>query len=102
MDTDPKCNSNPPIVKGLALEASQANRIDQFLVGQDTARNHAPRKLDASIGVYCMNIVTVELRRFYTQGNVGAWLVRDDPKLLDDGGEIPKSQGRGWRFDSQL
>jgi hypothetical protein len=22
-------------------------------------------------------------------------LVRDDPKLLDDGGEIPKSQGRG-------
>ena len=23
-------------------------------------------------------------------------------KLLDDGGEIPKSQGRGWQFDSQL
>jgi hypothetical protein len=22
-------------------------------------------------------------------------LVQDDPKLLDDGGEIPKSQGRG-------
>ena len=33
-------------------------------------------------------------------------LVRDDPKprpkLLDGGGEIPKSQGRGWRFDSRL
>ena len=29
-------------------------------------------------------------------------LVEDDPKLLDDGGEIPKSQGRGWRFDSRL
>ena len=25
----------------------------------------------------------------------------DNPKLLDDGGEIPKSQGRGWCFDSQ-
>ena len=24
--------------------------------------------------------------------------VRDDSKLLDDGGEIPKSQGRSWRF----
>ena len=24
--------------------------------------------------------------------------VQYDPKLLDDGGEIPKSQGRGWQF----
>ena len=30
-------------------------------------------------------------------------LVQDNPKLVpDDGGEIPKSQGRGWRFDSWL
>ena len=30
-------------------------------------------------------------------------LVRADPKLLDDdGGETPKSQGRGWRFNSRL
>ena len=29
-------------------------------------------------------------------------MVRDDPKVLDDGGEIPKSEGRGWRFDSRL
>ena len=29
-------------------------------------------------------------------------LVGDDPKLLDDGGEIPKFEGRGWRFDSRL
>ena len=29
-------------------------------------------------------------------------LVRDNPKLLDNGGEIPKSQGRGWRFESRL
>ena len=29
-------------------------------------------------------------------------LVRDDRELLDDGGEVPKSQGRGWRFDSRL
>ena len=28
-------------------------------------------------------------------------MVRDDPKLMDDGGEILKSQGRGWRFDSR-
>ena len=26
-------------------------------------------------------------------------LVQDDHKLPDDDGEIPKSQGRGWRFD---
>ena len=30
------------------------------------------------------------------------FLVRDDLKLPDDGGEIPKSQGRGWRFESRL
>ena len=47
MDHGPECNLNPPIVKGLVLnihpfEASQANRIDPFLDGQDTARNHAP------------------------------------------------------------
>ena len=30
------------------------------------------------------------------------YVVRDDPKLLDDNGEILKSQGRGWRFDSRL
>ena len=29
-------------------------------------------------------------------------MVRDGPILLDDGGEIPKFQGRDWRFDSQL
>ena len=29
-------------------------------------------------------------------------LIRDDPKLLDNGGEIPKTWGRGWQFDSQL
>ena len=29
-------------------------------------------------------------------------VVRYDIKLPDDGGEIPKSQGRGWRFDSRL
>ena len=29
-------------------------------------------------------------------------MVRDDPKLLDGGGEIPNSQGRGWQFDSRL
>ena len=27
-------------------------------------------------------------------------LVRDNLKLPDNGGEIPKSQGRGWRFES--
>ena len=29
-------------------------------------------------------------------------LVWDDPKLLDDGGEIPKSQGGGWRSNFWL
>ena len=29
-------------------------------------------------------------------------MVQEDPKLLDDGGETSKSQGRGWRFDSWL
>ena len=33
---------------------------------------------------------------------ITALKVRDVPKLLDDGGEIPKSQGRGWQFNSQL
>ena len=28
--------------------------------------------------------------------------VHHNPKLLDDGGGIPKSQGRGWRLDSRL
>ena len=30
------------------------------------------------------------------------YLVQNDPKLLDDDGEIPKSQGKGWCFDSRL
>ena len=30
--------------------------------------------------------------------NMGV-MVRDGPKLLDDGGEIPKFQGRGWQFE---
>jgi hypothetical protein len=29
-------------------------------------------------------------------------LVRDDPKLLDDGGEIPKPQERGWHIELWL
>ena len=29
-------------------------------------------------------------------------MVRYDPELLDDDGEIPKSQGRGWQFNSRL
>ena len=29
-------------------------------------------------------------------------MIRDGPKLLDDGEEIPKSQRRGWQFDSRL
>jgi hypothetical protein len=29
-------------------------------------------------------------------------LVGDDPRQPDDGGEIPKSQGRGWQFNPQL
>jgi hypothetical protein len=29
-------------------------------------------------------------------------LVRDDLKLLNDGGEIPKSLERGWWFESRL
>ena len=29
-------------------------------------------------------------------------MFQDDPKLMDDGGEIPKSQGRGWPFEPRL
>ena len=32
----------------------------------------------------------------------GLKLVRANPKLPGDGRGIPKSQGRGWRFDSRL
>ena len=35
-------------------------------------------------------------------GAVGWCLVRDDLKLLDYDGEIPKSQERGGRFESRL
>ena len=40
----------------------------------------------------------------HTHGTVneGLTFLRDDPKLLDDGREISKSQGRGWGFDSRL
>ena len=37
-----------------------------------------------------------------TNSEVVDKLVQNYPKLPDDGGEIPKSQARGWRFDSQL
>lgn len=29
-------------------------------------------------------------------------MVGDNPKLRGDGGETPKTQGRGWRFNAQL
>ena len=29
-------------------------------------------------------------------------MIRDDLKLPEDGGDIPKPQGRGWQFESQL
>ena len=29
-------------------------------------------------------------------------VVQDDPTLSDDSGEVPKSEWRGWRFDSRL
>ena len=54
-----------------------------------------------SIGSFVTN------RRFsprsdWKQFDLWTTTVRDDPKLLDDGGYIPKSQGRGWQFDSML
>ena len=33
---------------------------------------------------------------------IGKQRVQDDLKLVDDGEEIPKSQGRGWRFECRL
>ena len=40
---------------------------------------------------------TVPSSRLHVKVN----LVQDDPKILVDGREIPKSQGRGWWLDSQ-
>ena len=49
------------------------------------------------------NLLCTQLRRQQTcTPNSLNWLVRDDHELLADGGEIPISQGRSWRFDSQL
>ena len=42
-----------------------------------------------------------KLQQATTIGVKGVDEVGDEPKLLDDGGEIPKTQGRGW-FESQL
>ena len=40
-----------------------------------------------------------ENRQFVT---IDEPMVQDDLNLPDDGGEIPKSQGRGWQFESRL
>jgi hypothetical protein len=47
--------------------------------------------LEATFRVYCLGALKLSVRG-----------VPDDPKLLDDGGEILESQGRRWRFDSRL
>ena len=39
-----------------------------------------------------------ENRQFVT---IDEPMVQDDLNLPDDGGEIPKSQGRGWQFESR-
>ena len=39
---------------------------------------------------------------FSFDSEIGFISVRDESKLLDDGGEISKSEGRGWWFDSRL
>ena len=45
----------------------------------------------------------VSSNKEYNEERVGELLhrmVRDDLKLPDDGGGIPKFEGRGWRFES--
>ena len=39
---------------------------------------------------------------YWSEVEMMDWMVRDDLELPDDGGEISKSQGRGWQFESQL
>ena len=49
-------------------------------------------------------VVAFELWKVMWKVEIETWitLVQDNPKLLDDGGEMPKSQGRGSRYDSGL
>ena len=46
---------------------------------------------------YTLNVAMKWKDSYYVQSQH-----QDKPKLLDGGGEIPKSQGRGWQFDSWL
>jgi hypothetical protein len=56
--------------------------------------------------ILACSLVTLEFNLIGWRGNqpnieMVVFLVRD-VKLPNDGGEIPKSQGRGWRFESRL
>ena len=42
------------------------------------------------------------LYNYWSEVEIMDWMVRDDLELPDDGGEISKSQGRGWRFEPRL
>ena len=48
---------------------------------------------DLDSNTMCKYLITVDIL---------VLLTHDDPKLLDGGGEMPKSQGRGWQFDARL
>ena len=63
----------------------------------DQVRPHSIKKIG---GRFYPNASKPGLRAWQVQRSSGVF--RHFPRLLDDGGGIPKSQGRGWRFDSRL
>ena len=54
---------------------------------------------EVSFWAYIIESVKIHVQILNPTGYLPTLQVRDDPKLLDDGGEIPKSQVRCWRFD---
>ena len=63
-------------------------------------RNYFLPTLPSRYGIF--ETVEEKLKDHNTQVQDVGLEVRDDFKLLDDGGEVPRSQARGWRFDSRL
>jgi hypothetical protein len=56
--------------------------------------NSDPYQCFVGLTVFCGIFPT--FKQEYCQSHkILLWMVRDDPKLLDDGGQIPNSQGRG-------
>ena len=83
--------------------------FEWFMVGCESKKNNNKTCVEKEIGPQTQNLCPILDAIINITGKGGelydhlmTLMVGDDLKLPGDGRGIPKSQGRGWRFESRL